>query len=76
MALGIYFVHEGFTPEKYNSAIKKLEVAGAGSPRGARITVLSNQTARSRSSTSGSPRRTLMLSGQRPCRSSPSWVSN
>ncbi len=34
MALGIYFVHEGFTPEKYNSAIKKLEAAGAGSPKG------------------------------------------
>ena len=25
MALGIYFVHEGFTPEKYDNAIKKLE---------------------------------------------------
>jgi len=34
MALGIYFVHEGFTPEKYNSAIKKLETAGAGKPKG------------------------------------------
>jgi hypothetical protein len=34
MALGIYFVHEGFTPEKYNSAIKQLEAAGAGSPKG------------------------------------------
>ncbi len=34
MALGIYFVHEGFTPEKYNSAIKKLEAAGGGSPKG------------------------------------------
>jgi hypothetical protein len=34
MALGIYFVHEGFTPEKYDSAIKKLEAAGAGSPKG------------------------------------------
>jgi hypothetical protein len=34
MALGIYFVHEGFTPEKYNSAIAQLEAAGAGSPKG------------------------------------------
>ena len=34
MALGIYFVHEGFTPEKYNSAIEQLEAAGAGSPKG------------------------------------------
>jgi hypothetical protein len=34
MALGIYFAHEGFTPEKYHSAIKKLEAAGAGSPKG------------------------------------------
>jgi hypothetical protein len=34
MALGIYFMHEGFTPEKYDSAIQKLEEAGAGSPKG------------------------------------------
>jgi hypothetical protein len=34
MALGIYFVHEGFTPAKYESAIKKLDAAGAGSPKG------------------------------------------
>jgi hypothetical protein len=34
MALGIYFVHAGFTPEKYDSAIKKLEAAGAGKPAG------------------------------------------
>jgi hypothetical protein len=34
MALGIYFVHEGFTPEKYRSAIKQLEAAGAGKPKG------------------------------------------
>lgn len=34
MALGIYFVHEGFTPEKYNNVIKQLEAAGAGSPKG------------------------------------------
>jgi hypothetical protein len=34
MALGIYFAHVGFTPEKYESAIKQLEAAGAGSPKG------------------------------------------
>jgi hypothetical protein len=34
MALGIYFVHDGFTSEKYNSVIKQLEAAGAGTPKG------------------------------------------
>jgi hypothetical protein len=34
MALGIYFVHVGFTPEKYDEAIKKLDATGAGSPKG------------------------------------------
>ena len=34
MALGIYFVHEGFTPEKYEMALKELEAAGAGTPKG------------------------------------------
>ena len=34
MALGIYFVNPGFTPEKYESALKQLEAAGAGSPKG------------------------------------------
>ncbi len=34
MALGFYFVHGGFTPDKYDSVIKKLEAAGAGSPKG------------------------------------------
>ena len=34
MALGIYFVHEGFTPEKYEKAIKQLDAAGAGAPKG------------------------------------------
>jgi hypothetical protein len=34
MALGFYFVHEDFTPEKYKSAIKRLEAAGAGAPKG------------------------------------------
>ncbi len=34
MALGIYFAHAGFTPEKYDQAIAKLEAAGAGAPKG------------------------------------------
>ena len=34
MALGFYLVHEGFTPEKYAKAIKQLDDAGAGSPKG------------------------------------------
>jgi hypothetical protein len=34
MSLGIYFVHIGFTPEKYGETIKKLEAAGAGAPKG------------------------------------------
>jgi hypothetical protein len=34
MALGIYFMHGGFTPEKYGQAIKQLESAGEGAPKG------------------------------------------
>ena len=34
VALAFYFVHEGFTPQKYESAIKKLDAAGAGAPKG------------------------------------------
>ena len=34
MALGIYFMHGGFTPEKYQEAIKQLDAAGEGSPKG------------------------------------------
>ena len=34
MALGVYFVHSGFTPDKYNEAVRQLEAAGAGSPAG------------------------------------------
>ncbi len=34
MALGIYFAHTGFTPDKYDQALKQLEDAGAGSPKG------------------------------------------
>jgi len=34
MALGIYFAHDGFTPDKYESAIKQLDEAGAGAPAG------------------------------------------
>jgi len=34
MALGIYFVHDNLNPANYGEAIKKLEAAGAGSPKG------------------------------------------
>jgi hypothetical protein len=34
MALGIYFAHQGFTPEKYDKVIKQLEDAGVGTPKG------------------------------------------
>ncbi len=34
MALGFYFVHKGFTPEKYKQAIGELEAAGVGAPAG------------------------------------------
>ena len=34
MALGFYFVHKGFTPEKYKQALSQLEAAGAGAPAG------------------------------------------
>ncbi|HWE69601.1 MAG TPA: hypothetical protein VG205_04515 [Acidimicrobiales bacterium] len=34
MALGIYFAHVGFTPEKYRDVIKQLDEAGAGAPKG------------------------------------------
>jgi hypothetical protein len=36
MALGIYFEHTGFSPDKYNEALKRLDAAGAGSPKGRR----------------------------------------
>ena len=34
MALGFYFTHGGFTPDKYDKGIKELEAAGAGAPKG------------------------------------------
>jgi len=34
MAQGFYFTHGGFTPEKYDEAIKQLTAAGAGAPKG------------------------------------------
>jgi hypothetical protein len=34
MALGMYLAHDGFTADKYESALKQLEAAGAGSPKG------------------------------------------
>ena len=34
MALGMYFNPSGFTPEKYDDAIRQLDAAGAGAPDG------------------------------------------
>ena len=34
MAVGLYFTPSGFTKDKYDEAIRKLEEAGAGSPAG------------------------------------------
>jgi hypothetical protein len=34
MALGFYFTPHGFTPEKYDEAIGRLEAADAGAPTG------------------------------------------
>ena len=34
MALGFYFTHGGFTPDKYDKVIEELEAAGAGAPKG------------------------------------------
>jgi hypothetical protein len=34
MALGFYFAPSSFTPSRYDEAIKRLEEAGAGAPRG------------------------------------------
>jgi hypothetical protein len=34
MALGFYFTPSGFTPEKYDEAIRQLDAAGAGAPAG------------------------------------------
>lgn len=39
VALGFYLTHSGFTPDKYDKAIKELEAAGAGSPKGRSIHV-------------------------------------
>jgi hypothetical protein len=34
MAIGFYFIHKGFTPDKYAQAIAQLEAAGQGAPKG------------------------------------------
>ena len=34
MALGMYFQPTGFTPERYDEAIKRLDAAGAAAPEG------------------------------------------
>lgn len=39
MAIGFYFTHGGFTPDKYEKVIKELEAAGVGAPKGRSIHV-------------------------------------
>lgn len=34
MAIGAYFTHGNFTPDKYREALSQLEAAGAGAPEG------------------------------------------
>ena len=34
MALGVYFTNRNFTPERYEEALRQLDAAGAGSPKG------------------------------------------
>ncbi len=34
MAIGVYFTHGNFTPDKYREALSQLEAAGAGAPPG------------------------------------------
>jgi hypothetical protein len=34
MAIGVYFTHGNFTPDKYQEALSQLEAAGAGAPEG------------------------------------------
>lgn len=34
MPIGLYFTNAGFTPDKYDETIKRLNAAGAGSPEG------------------------------------------
>jgi hypothetical protein len=34
VAVGFYFTHGGFTPDKYDEAIKQLAAAGMGAPKG------------------------------------------
>lgn len=34
MAIGVYFASQSMTAERYSEAVKQLEAAGAGSPKG------------------------------------------
>ena len=45
MAHGFYFAHDRFTPEKYGSALKKLDAGGAGAPKGRTFTLPWNRMA-------------------------------
>jgi hypothetical protein len=39
MAISAHFRHRGFTPEKYDEAIRRLEAAGHGKPAGRLISI-------------------------------------
>jgi hypothetical protein len=34
MALGVYFTNRNFAPDRYDDAVRQLEEAGAGAPKG------------------------------------------
>ena len=39
MAISAHFQHRGYTPEKYDEAIRRLEVAGHGTPAGRLLSI-------------------------------------
>ena len=39
MAISAHFRHRGFTPEKYDEAIRRLEAAGHGAPAGRLLSI-------------------------------------
>ena len=64
MALGFYFHGAAVTTAQYDEAVKRLEAAGAGTPRGASFTRRSERAAACPSTTSGSPRLTSTSSAR------------
>ena len=76
MAISAHFQHRGFTPEKYDETIRRLEAAGHGKPAQDPFTSPSRRTAKSRCSTSGSPPRLSKHSVQLSCPFSRSSASS